>query len=456
MATLCLVVGLSGAAQASWRAGGTGSASAKAQSLAAPAAPSVSKSGRNVTVSWSQVSIGGSYVGSLSGGGYLVTRYPKGSTSGVTPGSACNALISGAAATLSCTESSVPTGQWVYTVRPALGQWRGPNSPAGPVVSIPPNAPTSVTLTNGGGQGNAYINSSNASSLSFNVAAPATSLSTDTVTLTLTDGVNTVSRTAQPSVNGATTVSFTGVNASALLDGTITVRATSTSSYGDVSPTASTSVTKDTVAPAAPVTVALANGGGQGSTYINSGNQASINVSVSVVGGLASDTIKVVASDAGNAHTATGTVASPVGAGTVTVTGMNLSSLNDGTVTFTATVTDLAGNVSATKTATATKDTVAAAIPAAKLSAKDNTGVVADTITGLAGAAEAGATVKLTETTPRASVYTAVAGSDGSFNAQVDAVNGAGAGTTVTYSIVQTDVAGNTSTAITFSYSDKR
>ena len=115
--------------------------------------------------------------------------------------------------------------------------------------ATPPGAPTSVTLANGGGAGNAYVNAGNASSISVSVSLAANSLTSDTVKLTVSNGGNSVT-TTRSGTNGAGTITISGVNVSGLGDGTLTISASSTDAAGNVGNATSTTVTKDTTAPA--------------------------------------------------------------------------------------------------------------------------------------------------------------------------------------------------------------
>lgn len=226
-----------------------------------PGTPTLSAG--NVTVSWTQnsVSFAGGSLGANAKGGYLIKRYadnapstpitPSGTCAGATMTGVGTNIVQGGGAPLTCSDTSVPTGRWTYTVTPAFYLWRGPEGTKSAHVVVAPANPTSVALTNGAGAGNAFINTTNASSLNFNVVVPGTSLATDTITLTLTDvgAVHTVIATAAGTA-GAGTVTFIGVNASSLNDGTITITAKASSSYGDNSAgTASQTRTKDTVGP---------------------------------------------------------------------------------------------------------------------------------------------------------------------------------------------------------------
>jgi hypothetical protein len=100
-----------------------------------------------VTVSWAQSTFQGSLLGTYTGGGYTLKRYPQGSTSGVTPNAACATVISGAAASLQCVESGVPYGGWRYTATPVLNTLTGDESVKSAVVTVAPTAPTLSTVT---------------------------------------------------------------------------------------------------------------------------------------------------------------------------------------------------------------------------------------------------------------------------------------------------------------------
>jgi hypothetical protein len=234
-----------------------------------PATPGVA--GRDVTVTWAQNSPAflGGLLGADANGGYLIERYAA-SGAAITPAASCGGLRQGAADPLSCTENSLPTGRWQYTVTPKYYNWLGAEGSKSASAAIAPANPTSVSLVNGAGTGNAFINTANASSLNFDVVVPATSLSSDTITLTLTDpgSVHTVIAT-QAATTGAGTVHFTGVNGSTLNNGTITIVAKATSSYGDNSASSpSLTRTKDTVAPTNALTLTAKSPGG--SSFLSS------------------------------------------------------------------------------------------------------------------------------------------------------------------------------------------
>ena len=209
--------------------------------------------------------------------------------------------------------------------------------------------------------------------------------------------------------------------------------------------------TADATPPGQPTSIALANGGGAGGAYVNSGNASSLSVAVNLpAGSLTTDTVQLTVSNgAGNVSA---THAGSAGAGTVTFTGLNVAGLGDGTLTLSAKSTDVAGNVSATSTATAPKDTTAPAAPSASYADNNNT---ADQVSG---SAEANAAIAITKTSPAPpGTYSTTANGSGSYSVAVATTNGKpNPAIVVTYTITAQDAAGNTSSATTISYSDTR
>ena len=192
-----------------------------------------------------------------------------------------------------------------------------------------PGQATSITLANGGGNGGAYVNAANASSISLSVALPAGSLTTDVVQLTATLG-GTVTTTRAGSA-GAGTVTFNGINVSGLGDGTLTVSVISTDLAGNVSTVRTATFTKDTVAPGAPTAV-----------YTDNNNVAD------VVSGTAQANASITVTKTAPAPTAAyPTTADGAGAYTVTVAAVNGKPNPAIPVTYTITATDAAGNTSA-------------------------------------------------------------------------------------------------------------
>ena len=200
----------------------------------------------------------------------------------------------------------------------------------------------------------------------------------------------------------------------------------------------------DATPPGQPSSVALANGGGAGSAYINNGNAGSLSVSVVLAAGwLGTDTVTLMLQNGGGTVTKTANPSS----GTVTFSGINVSSLGDGGVTITATSTDLAGNVSTARSTGVTKDTAAPGTPSA--SYIDNVNTTADQITGTA---EAGSSISITGS----GSYGGSAPS-GSFTINVAAVHGStGHPVNVSYTVTASDAAGNTSGGTTVAATDTR
>jgi hypothetical protein len=210
--------------------------------------------------------------------------------------------------------------------------------------------------------------------------------------------------------------------------------------------------TADATAPGAPTTVALTNGGGNGSAYVNAGNAAGLSISISLpAGSLTTDSVKLTVSNGGNSVITTR--AGTAGAGTITVTGLNVAALGDGTLTLSANSTDLAGNVGTTTSVTVTKDTVAPGAPSASYT--DNNNNSADQVSG---AAEANASISVTKTSPApTAAFPTTADGSGAYSVLVAGTNGKpNAPVAVTYTITATDAAGNTSSATTLNFSDTK
>jgi hypothetical protein len=127
-ALAAVAVGFPGGAAAGWRLVGSGSGAAKAKTLGAGNAPTGSVSGRKVTLSWTA----SSYTNGGTAAGYVVRRYSASTGVAQMVGSACAGTI----ASLTCTESGVSAGAWQYTVTPATGNWRGPESAKSTVVNV--------------------------------------------------------------------------------------------------------------------------------------------------------------------------------------------------------------------------------------------------------------------------------------------------------------------------------
>ena len=137
--TLSLLLALSGVASAYWSAGSApgGNGVAVEAIVNRGATPTASAAGTAVTVSWA--------ASTLSNGravdGYLVKRYDVATLSAQTISSACTGTLTA----MTCTESNVPSGQWVYSVTPVFAtSWRGAESVKSSSVNV---AASTLALT---------------------------------------------------------------------------------------------------------------------------------------------------------------------------------------------------------------------------------------------------------------------------------------------------------------------
>ncbi|MFN8024607.1 MAG: hypothetical protein U0Q03_23970 [Acidimicrobiales bacterium] len=122
-------------AAAGYGAPGAGSASADAQSIPVPAAPTAVVTGANVVVSWTAVTLSGGTPVS----GYSLERLDATGTP--------TAILAGCAGTITgvtCTENGVPAGTWSYRVRALIGSWVGPVSAPSATITV---AATTLTIT---------------------------------------------------------------------------------------------------------------------------------------------------------------------------------------------------------------------------------------------------------------------------------------------------------------------
>jgi hypothetical protein len=368
---------LCGAAEASWATGGSGNGASRASAVPTVSAPSHSiGSYPNVTVTWPGVTVGGAAVS------YVVRRYTE---AGVLQsiGSGC----SGTLAASSCTESAVPVGRWQYTAQATKANWLGSESAKSSTVEIAA-APSAVTCTNCHVYGTtSYIDAANATAVQLRATFPSTSLATDTAKASLTDGSgHAVSGTAAAPA-GAGSVTFTALATSTLVDGAVTAGVGVTANTGDLSPTTSLALVRDTVAPTA-ADIDGTNGGtakkadnGDVLTYtfsepvdpttVKSGwTGAATTVSLVLTNTNSRDTIAVTGTNLGTVDTEANYVKATLTCGsstmlmsgstvTVTLGGCTPTSAqrtNAGNSAFTwtpsASVTDLAGNPMSTSAVT--------------------------------------------------------------------------------------------------------
>jgi len=238
-----------GAALAAWTIGSIGaSGRGAARTLPTGPTPTGTQSGSTVTVSFTQVSLGATLVGSLAGGGYTVKRYSSGGAA-QTVGSACNTTISGSAATLSCAETNVAVGTWSYTVTPILSGWAGVEGMAGTVtvVAAPP-APATPALTAASDSG-----ASSTDRITKVTTPTVTGTAQAGSTVTMYDGTTAVG-------SGTATGGNYSITTSTLSQGVHSLTAKAANAGGTSPASGTLSVTIDTTAPVVTVT-ALVSGG---------------------------------------------------------------------------------------------------------------------------------------------------------------------------------------------------
>jgi hypothetical protein len=116
-------------AWAVWSAAGSGSGEGAAATMPTGNTPTATPSGNSVLVSWSPVAVSqGTDVA-----GYVVSRYDAVTGNPAVVGGGCSGVVT----TTSCTESSVPTGNWVYTDTPVQLSWTGGASALSAPVAVP-------------------------------------------------------------------------------------------------------------------------------------------------------------------------------------------------------------------------------------------------------------------------------------------------------------------------------
>ncbi|WP_018760636.1 beta strand repeat-containing protein [Arthrobacter sp. 135MFCol5.1] len=152
-------------------------------------------------------------------------------------------------------------------------------------------------------------------------------------------------------VTGTATATASGwavnLNLTSLRDGTVTYTVTVTDSAGNASVPATTTDTKDTVAPVLTITAPM---------YVNLSNYTAVQISGTT------DTTGLITVTA-RSSVAPSVTKQVSASGASWSTSMDLASLDQGILTFTASLTDAAGNTgSATAASSTTKDTVAPTI----------------------------------------------------------------------------------------------
>jgi hypothetical protein len=129
VAISALTWSLGGVAFAAWSASGSGPAETVALTMPVGQTPRVAARSQSVSVSWSA----NTFSSGAAVEGYVIARHDATTGAGQPIGSGCNGTIT----TTSCTETTVPSGSWTYTVTPIQGGWHGAESPQSSVVTMP-------------------------------------------------------------------------------------------------------------------------------------------------------------------------------------------------------------------------------------------------------------------------------------------------------------------------------
>ncbi|ADU70507.1 Ig-like domain repeat protein [Pantoea sp. At-9b] len=328
-------------------------------------------------------------------------------------------LTVGGAGTWSFTTATLSNGTHPLsvTVTDAAGNVSGTTSASVIIDTVAPAAVAGLTASNNNGSSPVAI----ANNGITNDSTPLLSGTAEAgAKISIYDG-STLLGTTTAGSNGAW--SFV---TSTLSNATHTLNVTATDAAGNVSPTASVTITVDTVAPTAS-TLTITNDSVTPNVTVPNGGSTKDNTPV--LSGTAEVGSRVTIYDG----------ATILGSLTVGASGswsFTTATLTDGSHPLSVTVTDTAGNVSATTSATVIIDTVAPVAP---------TGLaVNDAGTTLTGTGEAGDTVTVKDAGGN-TIGTGTVASNGSFSITLTTAQTTGA----TLSVIQTDLAGNTSPTAT-------
>ncbi len=132
-----------GVAWATWSAGSVtgGSGAAAATTVDPGQTPSAVASGSDVTITWSASTLATGDAAS----GYRVNRYPATDPTAQTVLAGCAGVIT----TLTCTETGLPDGRWIYTITPLVGTfWTGAESAPSESVTTDSTLPTNAISLN--------------------------------------------------------------------------------------------------------------------------------------------------------------------------------------------------------------------------------------------------------------------------------------------------------------------
>ncbi|HGY91039.1 MAG TPA: hypothetical protein ENK43_07690, partial [Planctomycetes bacterium] len=234
-------------------------------------------------------------------------------------------------------------------------------APAAPLaLSIPATATNPLDVVNG----------NNAAALAVQVDMDGSADPSDLVSVQLSDGTAMAISPAQNAVAGGS-LSFTGVDASGLADGSLTMTAQVVDAAGNPSSIQST-VSKDTVLPS--VLLARVNSGpANPANFVNqnTANSATVEVNLDATA-TSSDSVVVVISDTQGMQASSAGISAPQGGGTLMVSGIDVSGLVDGAITIDVQVSDANLNSSSFTGSPAELDTTLPEIGSARVLAGPN------------------------------------------------------------------------------------
>ena len=280
-----------------------------------------------------------------------------------------------------------------------------------------------------------YINNSNKAALSFTFAGAEIG---STYNYTISSSGGGTNATGSGTIATATD-KISGINVTALNDGTLTLSVTLTDLAGNTGTAATNSKTKDVVAPSG-YTVSIDQ------PYINNSNEAALSFTFAAAEVGSTYNYTISSSGGGTNATGSGTIATA----TDKISGINVTALNDGTLTLSVTLTDLAGNLGSAVTNTKTKDVVA---PSGYTVSIDQTYINNSNKAALSftfAGAEVGSTYNYTISSSGGGTNATGSGTIATATDKISGINVTALNDgTLTLSVTLTDLAGNTGTAAT-------
>ena len=289
-AVTALVATVPGTALAAWGASAGGTSWSRAMALPAGNVPSAVSSNGTIVLAWTASQL----PNATAVAGYRITRYAAGGATPETAGGSCGGTVSA----LTCTDTTVPTGRWEYTVTPRQAAWQGAEGGRSAAISV--------------GQASLSLSSSSVASLPTSLSGSLTAFgSGEHVSFRIDDP------STGPSLTGSITPDPVPSNGQAALSVTIPAGTTEgvhgVYAIGDRGTVAGALITVDTAAPTVGGAVIVKGAGGttgllaQGGTYYVYANL--------------SDPSGVVTATANVGTITTGTTATPLTAGSYTAGG---------------------------------------------------------------------------------------------------------------------------------------